>query len=118
MLDKAAKKDIFSIIIRLTITCLVAGIIMGAAFLLTHDAKQRNEIARDQRVMLSLLGYNKKTPAPDTMNLYPMHRYILDDSQNITMGYVIPSADDSHSTLVTLGLDGNYIQQYNIQPAC
>ena len=55
-MKQGAMKDIVTIVVRLTITCLVAGIIMGAAFLLTHDAKEHNEQVRDEKVMLSILG--------------------------------------------------------------
>ena len=111
---KSAKRDILSIIFRLTLTCLVAGLIMGAAFLLTHDAKERNEIQRNEKVMYSLLGYNEQNPAPQSMKMYPIHRYILDENQNLSVGYVIPSMDENSALLVVLDLEGNFVKQYPI----
>ena len=108
MPDKKTLKDIGSIVFRLTLTCLVAGLIMGGTFVLTHDAKERNEIERDQKVMFSLLGYDKQ---PETMNLYSVHRYILDENEELSMGYVIPAKDEKSSIFVRLDLEGNFIGQ-------
>ena len=107
-------KDIISIVFRLTITCLVAGLIMGGAFLLTHDAKEQNEIARDQSVMFSLLGYNKQNPPPESMKMYPIHRYILDESGKLSMGYLIPATEENKSILVVLDLEGHFVNRYDL----
>lgn len=114
MPDKSVTKDILSIIFRLTLTCLVAGIIMGAAFVLTHDAKERNESARDQKVMLELLGYDKQNPAPDSMKLYPIHRFVLDENEQLSIGYLIPAQQETSSILLVLDLNGNFVKQYPI----
>ena len=111
---KSAKRDIISIVVRLTITCLVAGLIMGGAFLLTYKAKERNEIQRDEKVMYALLGYHAKNPAPATMKLHAIHRYILDENQNLSVGYVIPAKTEDQSLLVILDLEGNFVKQYPI----
>ena len=71
-------KDILTIIFRLTVTCLVAGLIMGGGFILTNKAKQDNEHKNEQRVMLNLLGYSKSNPAPQAVQLHEMVRAILD----------------------------------------
>ena len=117
MPDKKTLKDIFTIIFRLTVTCIVAGLIMGGAFVLTHDAKERNEIERDQKVMYSLLGYDKQNPPPKTMNLSPVHRFILDENGSLSMGYVIPATDEKSSILVRLDLEGNFIGQNPVEHA-
>ena len=114
MPDKSVTKDILSIIFRLTLTCLVAGIIMGAAFVLTHDAKERNESARDQKVMFELLGYDKQNPAPDSMKLYPIHRFVLDENEQLSIGYLIPAQQETSSILLVLDLNGNFVKQYPI----
>ena len=73
-MNQSAFKEICSIAIRLTVTCLIAGVIMGATFLLTHDAKERNEQLRDEKVMYELLGYTKNNPAPETMSMHTVYR--------------------------------------------
>jgi hypothetical protein len=42
-MNKAALKDMTTIVVRLTLTCLVAAFVMGLTFVLTHDAKEKNE---------------------------------------------------------------------------
>ncbi|MBQ9396104.1 MAG: FMN-binding protein [Proteobacteria bacterium] len=116
-MNKAAFKDITSIIIRLTVTCLLAGSIMGITFVLTHDAKERNEQLREDRVMYSILGYDgKKNPVPQTMALHTVYRYVLsnlkDNSQSI--GYAIPVSGDKYS-FVELDLSGNFVRQMPLE---
>ena len=108
-MNKAAMKDISSIVIRLTVTCLLAGIIMGLAFVLTHDAKERNEQIRDERVMYSILGFDKKNPAPQTMALHTVYRYILTKGEAQSIAYLLPVADKY--TLVELDLSGAFVRQ-------
>ncbi len=108
-MKKAALKDISSIVIRLTVTCLLAGFIMGLTFVLTHDAKERNEVERENRVMYSLLGYEK---VPDTMALHTIYRYIFTKNEVQSIGYVVPVKGDNHSyILIELDLSGLFMGQ-------
>ncbi len=70
-------KEIPDIVLRLTVTCVVAATIMGGVFMLTSEAKLHNEHIAEQEVMLGLLGYNNENPAPDSMKLFNLYRYIL-----------------------------------------
>ena len=108
-MNKAALKDISSIVIRLTVTCLLAGIIMGLAFVLTHDAKAKNEQIRDERVMYSILGYDKANPAPQTMALHTVYRYILTAGETQTVAYLVPVSDKY--SFVELDLSGAFVRQ-------
>lgn len=108
-MNKAAIKDISSIVIRLTVTCLLAGIIMGLAFVLTHDAKEKNEQIRDERVMYSILGFDKKNPAPQTMALHTVYRYILTKGETQSIAYLVPVAEKY--TLVEIDLSGAFVRQ-------
>lgn len=110
-MNKAALKDITSIVIRLTVTCLLAGFIMGITFVLTHDAKERNEQLREDRVMYSILGYDSKSnPVPQTMALHTVYRYVLSQNDNQSIGYAIPVSGDKYS-FVELDLSGNFVRQ-------
>lgn len=110
-MNSSAFKEICSIAIRLTVTCLIAGVIMGAAFLLTHDAKERNEQLRDERVMYELLGYGKNNPAPQTMAMHTIYRYVLARADQQSVAYALPTTSGSY-ILVELDLDGNFVKQY------
>ena len=50
-------KDILSIVIRLTVSCLLAASVMGICFIFTSNAKKHNEHVKEQQVMYELLGY-------------------------------------------------------------
>ena len=60
-------KEILTIVFRLTVSCLLAGLVLGGGFMLTSKAKLHNEHVNAQRVMLSLLGYSEDNPAPAEM---------------------------------------------------
>ena len=111
-MKQGAMKDIVTIVIKLTITCLVAGIIMGAAFLFTHDAKEHNEQMRDEKVMLSILGYDEANPAPQTLALNTIYRYIVTRGETQSIGYVL--ATETGTQFVELDLDGNFLKAYPI----
>ncbi len=112
MMNKSAFKDITSIVIRLTVTCLLAGLIMGLAFVLTHDAKEKNEQLRDERVMYSILGYDKANPAPQTMAMHTIYRYILTKGENQSIGYLLPIGEKY--ALIELDLSGNFVRQLSM----
>ena len=49
-------KEIIKITVALTISCLVAGLVIGTTFIFTARAKQHNEHLNVQQTMLGLLG--------------------------------------------------------------
>lgn len=104
-------KDILTIIFRLTVACLLAGLVMGTTFVLTNKAKRHNAELREQKVMLSLLGYSSQQPAPAGVALHEVYRYILGEGSRQSMGYLVPLAGTEGFTLVRLDLDGKFISQ-------
>lgn len=113
-MNKAALKDMSTIVIRLTLTCLVAAFVMGLTFVLTHDAKEHNEQIREERVMYGILGYDKKNPAPQTMALNTVYRYIItkgDGGQSIA--YLLPEKSGKY-IYVELDLAGNFVQKLDL----
>lgn len=110
-------KDILTIIFRLTLTCIVAGLIMGGCFILTSKAKQHNEHVNEQRVMLSLLGYAPAKPAPASLKLHPVYRYLVTDKEVMTLGYLVPvgGAEPDAFTFVSLDLDGKFLGRKDLK---
>ncbi|MHB1183813.1 MAG: FMN-binding protein [Desulfobulbia bacterium] len=103
-------KDILTIIFRLTVACLLAGLVMGAAFIATNKAKKHNIHVNEQKVMLSLLGYSEKKPAPDSVAMHEMYRYLVGEGEELTMGYLLPLQDGTFS-FVTIDLTGGFVGQ-------
>jgi electron transport complex protein RnfG len=83
-------KDILRITIGLTISCLIAALIMGSVFTVTDKAKKRNQQMDMQNTMLGLLGYSESHPAPSDLALHPVYRYILDEEGAQYLGYLVP----------------------------
>jgi electron transport complex protein RnfG len=110
-------KEIIKITIALTISCLVAGLVIGTTFLFTAKAKQQNEHLNVEQTMLGLLGYGKDKPAPPALKLHSIHRYILQDAEATRMGYIVPvRRDDGEGfTLVVLDLKGRFLEQHPLE---
>lgn len=105
-------KDIFTIILRLTVSCLLAGLVMGITFILTHDAKKHNAHMKEQRVSQSLLGYSTKNPPPATMDMHDIYRYIVTVDGGQNLGYLLPgSGGEERYTFVVIDLDGKFVSQ-------
>jgi len=109
-------KDIATIIFRLTISCLLAGLVMGTAFVLTNKAKLHNAEEREHKVMLGLLGYSAATSAPESLALHAVHRYIVTSGENSTIGYLVPLKGEGFS-FVEIGLDGAFVGQQPVKLA-
>lgn len=106
-------KDILTIIIRLTLSCMLAATVMGAAFLVTNKAKKHNEHANEQKVRYSLLGYSAEKPIPDNMALHELYRYIVSDSTSQSIGYLLPGKEGF--IFVTIDLEGKIIENTPVQ---
>lgn len=106
-------KDILTIIFRLTVACLLAGIVMGATFVVTNKAKKENALKNEQKVMLSLLGYSSKNPKPASLAMHEIYRYIVTEQSTQSMGYLLPAKDGGHGacTFVVIDLDGKFVSQ-------
>ena len=86
-------KDILTIIMRLTITCILAATVMGSAFIITNKAKKHNEHVNEQKVRYSLLGYSAAKPIPESMALHEMYRYVVTDKESQAIGYLLPGKE-------------------------
>jgi electron transport complex protein RnfG len=113
-------KHIIRIALGLTISCLIAGSIMGGVFTLTAKAKKHNEHMAVQETMLSLLGYTAKHPAPSDLHLYHLYRYVIDEAGEKFLGYMIPvkKGEQVRYGLLVVSLDGKFkaFHQLNISP--
>ena len=109
-------KEIIKITIALTISCLLAGIVMGTVFIVTVKAKKHNEHLNVQKTMLGLLGYNKANPIPLGMKLYNVFRYNIKGGESRYVGYMIPvqKGGNTEYNLLILGLKGHFVNQYVI----
>lgn len=105
-------KDILTIIIRLTISCILAATVMGAAFIVTNKAKKHNEHVNEQRVRYALLGYSADKPIPDTMALHEVYRYIVSDKQSQSIGYLLSGKEGF--VFLTLDLSGKAIDKKDV----
>lgn len=103
-------KNILTIIFRLTVACLLAGLVMGTAFIFTNKAKKHNAHVHEQKVMLSLLGFSAKNPAPESIAMHEVYRYIVGEGEALSMGYLLPLQDGSFS-FVTIDLAGAFVAQ-------
>lgn len=104
--------NILTIIFRLTVSCLVAGLIMGMTFVFTNKAKKANEHAREQRVVYSLLGYSGNAEIPESMGLHEIYRYVVTDGSGQSIGYLVPVGsheEEGGFSFVRLNLDGEFV---------
>jgi electron transport complex protein RnfG len=103
-------KQIIRIAVGLTISCLIAGAIMGGVFILTAKAKKHNEHMAVQETMLGLLGYTAEHPAPSDLHLYHLYRYVIDEGGEKSLGYMIPvkKGDQVGYGLLLITLDGKF----------
>ena len=110
-------KDILTIILRLTISCIIAGLIMGMTFVFTNKAKKSNEHAREEKVMYSLLGYSQDAEIPESMGLHEVFRYVVSDGETQSIGYLVPGGSHGNEEsflFVRIDLDGNYLDSTEI----
>lgn len=107
-------KDIFTIIFRLTLSCLLAGTVMGTTFVLTNKAKKHNEHVKEERVAYSLLGFEGE--APEAVAINTVHRYVLAQAGEQYIGYLLPAGSEAAEPYVFLqiDLDGNLTQSYPV----
>ena len=113
-------KEIIRITVGLTVSCLIAALVMGSVFIITDKAKKHNEHVNVQQTMLGLLGYTKHHPAPSDLRLYTIYRYIITDGDTRTLGYMLPvlKGDGVGYQVVVIDLDGQFVNQFklNINP--
>jgi Na+-translocating ferredoxin:NAD+ oxidoreductase subunit G len=112
-------KQIIRITVGLTVSCLIAALVMGSVFVITDKAKKHNEHVDVQDTMLGLLGYSKSNPPPPDLRLYSFFRYILTDGDTRTLGYLLPvlKGDGVGYQLMEMDLDGQFVDQYPVDLA-
>jgi electron transport complex protein RnfG len=94
-------KQILRITVGLTLSCLVAGLVMGAVFTVTDEAKKHNELLNVQETMLSLLGYGRSNPAPPDLKLHNIYRYIIEEGNEKYLGYMVPKFVSQHEVNIS-----------------
>ncbi len=102
-------KDIITIIVRLTVSCLLAAAIMGLFFVFTSNAKKHNEHVKEQQVMYELLGYEGEPPA--SLAMHEIYRYVIRGKEGLSIGYLIPQGhgEETKYLFVNIDLDGKMI---------
>lgn len=110
-------KMILTIIFRLTISCLIAGTIMGMTFIITNKAKKENEFAREEKVVYSLLGYSRENPIPESMGMHEVFRYIVTEGDQQSIGYLVPvgaHGEEGGFSFVRISLDGTFVDRTDV----
>jgi electron transport complex protein RnfG len=109
-------KEIIRITIGLTISCLIAAIVMGTVFAITDRAKKNNERVNLQETMLSLLGYSKSNPPPSNLKLHTIYRYVINDRAKKEIGYMVPVEKGGKEgyDLLIVNLKGEFEASYSL----
>lgn len=104
-------KDIITIVVRLTASCLLAATVMGLCFIFTSNAKKHNEHVKEQQVMYELLGYKGGATIPESLAMHEVYRYVISNSEKQSIGYLVPSGKGEEGTFlfVNIDLDGTLI---------
>ncbi len=105
-------KDIITIVVRLTVSCLLAATVMGVCFIFTSNAKKHNAYVKEQQVMYELLGYKAGTKIPDSLVMHEIYRYVISSSEKQSIGYLVPEGhgEEGHFIFVNIGLSGALIE--------
>lgn len=110
-------KMILTIIFRLTVSCLIAGTIMGMTFIMTNKAKKANEIAREEKVVYALLGFSKDNPIPESTGIHEVFRYLVLEGEIQSLGYLVPTGGhggEGGFTFIRISLDATFIDQSEV----
>jgi len=112
-------REILKITIALTVSCLLAGLMIGVTFIFTARAKQHNELLNTRKTMLGLLGYGSHRPAPEDLTLHQVHRYIVREGDTLRVGYLVPVRGNPRKgcAFVVLDLEGGFLEQHRLKLA-
>lgn len=89
----AATRQVIRITAGLTVSCVIAGTLMGAVYTVTAKPKERNAEAATRETMLRLLGYGGGRTAPAGLEFRTAWRYVVDATGAGTYSaYVVPLA--------------------------
>jgi electron transport complex protein RnfG len=105
-------KEIITIVVRLTLSCLLAATVMGLCLIFTSNAKKHNEHIKEQRVMYSLMGYKGDAKIPDSIAMHEVYRYVITGTNKQSIGYLVPKGHDDKKgfLFVNIDLDGELIE--------
>ncbi|MFT5697906.1 MAG: electron transport complex protein RnfG [Desulforhopalus sp.] len=105
-------KEIITIVVRLTVSCLLAATVMGLCFIFTSNAKKHNEHVKEQKVMFELLGYKGDVKVPDTVAIHEVYRYVISGNDKQSIGYLLPEGlgEKGGHVFVNVDLDGKMIE--------
>ena len=99
-------KEILAITFNLAAVCFFAGLLLGAVYLGTHAAKEKNQARREAEIQMGLLGYGTGKPAPASFKMTKISRYLIQSDRTV-MGYLAPTEDAiGENRLVLLEVDG------------
>jgi electron transport complex protein RnfG len=105
-------KDIITIVVRLTLSCLLAATVMGLCFIFTSNAKKHNEHVKEQQVMYELLGYKGDVNVPESVALHEVYRYVVSSSDRQSIAYLVPKGhgEEGGFLFVNIDLNGKLIE--------
>lgn len=104
-------KEIIKIALALTISCLVAGTVMGGVFILTAKAKKQNELMNTRQTMFGLLESEFSGHEPELCNIY---RYIIQDRNQTAIGYMVPTEAEDGYELLIIDLKGKLTARHSL----
>jgi H+/Na+-translocating ferredoxin:NAD+ oxidoreductase subunit G len=109
-------REIVRITVGLTISCLIAAFVMGTVFAVTDKAKKHNEHLNVQGTMMDLLGYSAERPAPSNLEFRTLYRYIVEDGDTKSLGYMVPVTKEGKEAceLVLIDLTGKFIERLDL----
>lgn len=112
-------KEILNITMRLTLSCLLAAVVMGSTFIITNNAKKHNEHVREENVRYALLGYTDENPAPESLDMHEVYRYVVKEAGQQYMGYLLSAKEGAEAPFifVVLDLDGKLAYQKPVNAA-
>lgn len=112
-------KEIITIVVRLTLSCLLAATVMGLCFIFTSNAKKHNEHVKEQKVMYELLGYKGDVKKPDTVAMHEVYRYVISGNDAQSIGYLLPQGHGEKGgyVFVNVDLDGKMIENKPVEIA-
>jgi len=98
-------KNIITIVVRLTVSCLLAATVMGVCFIFTSNAKKHNEHVKEQQVMYELLGYKAGAKIPETMALHEVYRFVITGGGKQSIGYLVPTGHGGGKGMFFVNID-------------
>ncbi len=112
-------KEIITIVVRLTLSCLLAATVMGICFIFTSNAKKHNAHVKEQTVMYELLGYKGDVKKPDTVLMHEVYRYVISGNDMQSIGYLLPEGhgEKGGHVFVNVDLDGKMIESKSVEIA-